>query len=431
MSVRRIGVLTSGGDAPGMNPCVRAVVRTALYHGLECYGIRRGWNGLINGDIVRLDEKSVAHTINRGGTILYTARSSEFMTEEGQRKAVSTCKFLGLDSIIAIGGDGTFRGALALSKYGINVIGIPGTIDNDISCTNYCIGFDTAANTAIECIDKLRDTMQSHERCSVVEVMGRNAGYLAMYVGLACGATAVLVPEEPIDFEKDVIEKIRQARFNGFTHYMIVVAEGAGKATEIAARIKEAIDLDPRVTVLGHIQRGGSPSARDRETAFLSRLYTTPMTALDFILGYLVPILPIALAQSAICYGFAAILGLRLTVNVLYALVLMLPAALFFISVGLLCGSVMNVKQVGGICGALFTNLTAWLSGTWFDLELVGGAFKKIAYALPFVHAVELERAAVSGSFAGILPHLLWVLGYAAAVTALAVCLFLRQMKRQ
>lgn len=165
MSVKRIGVLTSGGDAPGMNPCVRAVVRTALYRGLECYGIRRGWNGLITGDIVRLDEKSVSHTINRGGTILYTARSQEFMTEEGQRRAVSTCKFLGLDSIIAIGGDGTFRGAQALSKYGINVIGIPGTIDNDISCTNYCIGFDTAANTAIECIDKLRDTI---DRKSVV-----------------------------------------------------------------------------------------------------------------------------------------------------------------------------------------------------------------------------------------------------------------------
>ena len=264
MSIRRIGVLTSGGDAPGMNPCVRAVVRTCLYHGIECYGIRRGWNGLITGDVVKLDQKSVSHTINRGGTILYTARSKEFMTEEGQKKAVSTCKFLGLDSIIAIGGDGTFRGARALSKHGINVIGIPGTIDNDIGCTNYCIGFDTAANTAIECIDKLRDTMQSHERCSVVEVMGRNAGFLAMYVGLACGATAVLVPEEEIDFERDVIEKIRQARFNGFTHYMIVVAEGAGSASEIAARIKEAIDLDPRVTVLGHIQRGGSPNARDR-----------------------------------------------------------------------------------------------------------------------------------------------------------------------
>ena len=267
MSVKRIGVLTSGGDAPGMNACVRAVVRTALYRGIECYGIRRGWNGLIHGDIVQLDEKSVAHIINRGGTILYTARSTEFMTEEGQRKAVSTCKFLGLDGIVAIGGDGTFRGAQALSKYGISVVGIPGTIDNDISCTNYCIGFDTAANTAIECIDKLRDTMQSHERCSVVEVMGRNAGYLAMYVGLATGATAVLVPEEPIDFDRDVIEKIRQARLNGFTHYMIVVAEGAGSAAAIAAKIKEEIDLDPRVTVLGHIQRGGTPSARDRVNA--------------------------------------------------------------------------------------------------------------------------------------------------------------------
>ena len=267
MSVKRIGVLTSGGDAPGMNAAVRAVVRTALYHGIECYGIRRGYNGLINGDIIKLDEKSVAHTINRGGTILYTARSKEFMTEEGQKKAVSTCKFLGLDSVIAIGGDGTFRGARALSKHGINVVCIPATIDNDISCTNYSIGFDTAANTAIESIDKLRDTMQSHERCSVVEVMGRNAGYLAMYVGLAVGATAVLVPEKDIDFEKDVIEKIRQARFNGFTHYMIVVAEGAGSAAEIAAKIKESIDLDPRVTVLGHIQRGGSPTGRDRVNA--------------------------------------------------------------------------------------------------------------------------------------------------------------------
>lgn len=267
MSVKRIGVLTSGGDSPGMNAAVRAVVRTALYHGIECYGIRRGWHGLINGDIVKLDQKSVAHIINRGGTILYTARSKEFMTVEGQQKAVATCKFLGLDGIVAIGGDGTFRGAQALSRYGINVVGIPATIDNDICCTNYCIGFDTAANTAIECIDKLRDTMQSHERCSVVEVMGRYAGYLAMYVGLAVGATAVLVPEEPIDFERDVIEKIRRARFNGFTHYMIVVAEGAGSAADIAKRIKETISLDPRVTVLGHIQRGGVPSGRDRVNA--------------------------------------------------------------------------------------------------------------------------------------------------------------------
>lgn len=267
MSVKRIGVLTSGGDAPGMNAAVRAVVRTAMFHGIECYGIRRGYNGLISGDILRLDEKNISHTINRGGTILYTARSKEFMTEEGQRKAVSTCKFLGLDSIVAIGGDGTFRGALALSKYGINVVCIPATIDNDISCTNYSIGFDTAANTAIECIDRLRDTMQSHERCSVVEVMGRNAGFLAMYVGLAVGAHAILVPEKPIDFQQDVIEKIRRARFNGFTHYMIVVAEGAGSASDIAAKIKDAIDLDPRVTVLGHIQRGGVPTGRDRVNA--------------------------------------------------------------------------------------------------------------------------------------------------------------------
>lgn len=266
-AVRRIGVLTSGGDAPGMNAAVRSVVRSAVYRGIEVVGIRRGWNGLINGDISRLDEKSVAHIINRGGTILYTARSEEFRTEAGQRKAVNTCKLLGLDGIVAIGGDGTFRGARALSKYGISVVGIPGTIDNDIACTNYCIGFDTAANTAIECIDKLRDTMQSHERCSVVEVMGRNAGHLALYVGLAVGATAVLVPESKESFDVEVIEKIRNARLNGFTHYMVVVAEGAGSAFDVAAKIKDEIAIDPRVTVLGHIQRGGTPTARDRVNA--------------------------------------------------------------------------------------------------------------------------------------------------------------------
>ena len=266
-AVKRIGVLTSGGDAPGMNACIRAVVRSALARGIECVGIRRGYQGLISGDILEMDNASVSRIINRGGTILYSARCDEFRTKEGQEKAYATCKLLGLDGLVAIGGDGTFRGAQDLSKFGVSVVGIPGTIDNDIVCTDYTIGFDTAANTAVECIDKLRDTMQSHERCSVVEVMGRNAGYLAMYVGLACGATAVLVPEEPIDFERDVIEKIRQARFNGFTHYMIVVAEGAGSAADIAARIKDAIDLDPRVTVLGHIQRGGSPTGRDRVNA--------------------------------------------------------------------------------------------------------------------------------------------------------------------
>lgn len=265
--VKRIGVLTSGGDAPGMNAAVRAVYRAAVNRGIECLGIRRGWNGLISGDLIRLDAGACSHIIDRGGTILFSARSDEFKTEEGQQKAVNTCKLYGLEGIVVIGGDGSFRGAMALAKHGISVVGIPGTIDNDISCTAYTIGFDTAANTAIEAIDKLRDTMQSHERCSVVEVMGRNAGHLAVYVGLATGATAVLVPEEKIDFEHDVIEKIRTARLNGFTHYMIVVAEGAASAFDVAAKIREATALDPRVTVLGHIQRGGSPSARDRVTA--------------------------------------------------------------------------------------------------------------------------------------------------------------------
>ena len=248
--IRRIGVLTSGGDAPGMNSAVRAVVRTAVGQGIECIGIRRGWSGLISSDFVQ-----------------------EFMDHAGREKAIATCKLLGLDGIVAIGGDGTFRGALALSRqvaeHGnkLSVVGIPATIDNDIGCSHYTIGFDTACNTCIECIDKLRDTMQSHERCSVVEVMGRHAGNLALYVGLAVGATAVLIPERPVDFERDVIENIRRARLAGTTHYMIVVAEGAGKAFYIGEQIHEAIGIDPRVTVLGHIQRGGSPSARDRETA--------------------------------------------------------------------------------------------------------------------------------------------------------------------
>ena len=265
--IKRIGVLTSGGDSPGMNAAVRAVYRTCVNRNIECLGIFRGWNGLINGDVRRLTQSDVSHIISRGGTVLYSARSPEFKTEAGQQKAVNTCKLFGIDGIVAIGGDGTFRGALALSKHGISVVGIPGTIDNDIASTAYTIGFDTAANTAVECIDKLRDTMQSHERCSVVEIMGRDAGHLAVYVGLATGATAVLVPELPIDFERDVIEKIRAARLNGFTHYMIVVAEGAAKVMEVAEKIKEGTGLDPRVTVLGHIQRGGSPTARDRVTA--------------------------------------------------------------------------------------------------------------------------------------------------------------------
>jgi len=265
--IKRIGVLTSGGDAPGMNAAVRAVVRTAHANGMECIGIRRGWQGLITSDFTTLQRESVGHILNRGGTILYTARSEDFMSEKGRLKAVATCKMLGIDAVVAIGGDGTFRGALELSRLGIPVVGIPATIDNDVGCTNYTIGFDTACNTAIECIDRLRDTMQSHERCSVVEVMGRNAGFLALYVGIAVGATAVLVPEHETDFQKDVIERIQESRLAGNTHFMIVVAEGAGSAVEIGKQIHEAIGIEPRVTVLGHIQRGGTPNARDRETA--------------------------------------------------------------------------------------------------------------------------------------------------------------------
>ena len=255
--VKRIGVLTSGGDAPGMNAAVRAVVRTAVNRGIECIGIRRGWNGLINHDFIRMDSNSVSHIIDKGGTMLYTARSEEFMTPEGREKAIATCKLLGLEGIVAIGGDGTFRGALALSRQlaeqgeTLQVVGVPATIDNDIGCSNYTIGFDTACNTAIECVDKLRDTMQSHERCSVVEVMGRHAGYLALYVGISVGATAVLIPERPVDFDRDVVEKIRQARLSGTTHYMVVVAEGAGSAVDIGKRIHEELGIDPRVTSSG------------------------------------------------------------------------------------------------------------------------------------------------------------------------------------
>ena len=271
--VNRIVVLTSGGEAPGMNAAVRSVVRAYIARGIGCIGIRRGWNGLITSDFVPLTSSSVSHIINKGGTMLYTARSLEFMEEEGRAKALATCRLLGLDAIVAIGGDGTFRGALAISRQAakdgmdLRVVGIPATIDNDIGCSHYTIGFDTACNTAVECIDRLRDTMQSHERCSVVEVMGRHAGYLALYVGISVGATAVLIPEREVNFEQDVVEKIRRARLAGTTHYMVVVAEGAGNTMEISQRIHEEVGIDPRVTVLGHIQRGGSPTARDRETA--------------------------------------------------------------------------------------------------------------------------------------------------------------------
>ena len=274
--IKRIGVLTSGGDAPGMNAAIRAVVRASITNGVQCVGIYRGYEGLLGHSQLGKDFRvlqgiDVSHILSRGGTMLYTARSEVFRTKEGQQHAAQTCNLLGLDGVITIGGDGTFQGALALSKQGIPVIGIPGTIDNDIGCTHYTIGFDTACNTAVECIDKLRDTMQSHERCSVVEVMGRHAGYLALYVGLAVGANAVLLPErkDEFDIEKDLFIPMEEARLAGNTHFIVVVAEGAGSAFEIGKDIEKKMGMKPRVTVLGHIQRGGVPTVRDRETASL------------------------------------------------------------------------------------------------------------------------------------------------------------------
>ena len=263
-----VGILTSGGDAPGMNAAIRAVTRAAIYNGFEVKGIMRGYRGLITDEIIPFQTQNVSNIIQQGGTILKTARCEEFRTPEGRKTAYDNIVKHGITSLVVIGGDGSLTGArIFAEEYNFPIVGLPGTIDNDIACTDYCIGFDTAANTAIECIDKLRDTMQSHERCSVVEVMGRNAGHLALYVGLAVGATAVLVPESKESFDTEIIEKIRNARLNGFTHYMVVVAEGAGSAFDVANRIRDEIALDPRVTVLGHVQRGGSPTARDRVMA--------------------------------------------------------------------------------------------------------------------------------------------------------------------
>ena len=267
-AVKRIGVFTSGGDAPGMNAAIRSVVRSCMYYGIECIGIRRGYHGLINGDFLKLDFESVSGISRRGGTMLYSARSEDFKAKKGQEKAAATCKLLGLDALVGIGGDGTFRGLLCLAEQGLSVVGIPGTIDNDIACSSYTIGYDTACNTALECIDKLRDTMQSHERCSVVEVMGRHAGHVALNVGVACGATSVLVPEQPLNYEEDQNEPIRQARLGGRTNFTVIVAEGVqGGAYEVARQITEATALDTRVTILGHVQRGGVPTLRDRVAA--------------------------------------------------------------------------------------------------------------------------------------------------------------------
>ena len=265
--IRRIGVLTSGGDAPGMNALIRSVVRSASANEISVLGIRRGYSGLINGDIIEMGARSVDGIIRKGGTMLYTARCKEMLTEEGLQKAADTCRYLGIDGLICCGGDGTFRGAQALSRKGVPCIGVPGTIDNDIGCSDYTIGFDTACNTAIECIDKLRDTMQSHERCSVVEVMGRRAGHLALQVGCAVGATAICLPERQLDFDTEIVERMRIGRIKGRNHHIIIVAEGYGSAQEVADQIHEATGIDTRVTILGHIQRGGSPSAMDRVMA--------------------------------------------------------------------------------------------------------------------------------------------------------------------
>ena len=263
-----IGILTSGGDAPGMNPAIRAVVRAALSKGYNVKGIRHGYNGLLTDDIFDMDLRSVSEIIHRGGTMLYTARSMEFMTEEGQQKAAETCRRYGIDTLVVIGGDGSFRGCLAIFQKGIKCIGIPGTIDNDIACSEYTIGYDTALNTAMEMIDKLRDTTQSHERCCVVEVMGRHSGYLAINTAIATGALCVLIPEMgEINIQEDVVERIKETQRKGKKNFIVLVAEGVGQVFQIAEEIEKSTGIETRATVLGHVQRGGSPSMRDRVVA--------------------------------------------------------------------------------------------------------------------------------------------------------------------
>ena len=268
--IRRIGVLTSGGDAPGMNAAIRAVVRSALDRHMKVFGIRHGYNGLINHDVFEMHVRSVSEIIHRGGTILYTARSEEYKTLEGQELAAANCRDHGIQAVVVIGGDGSFRGAKDLAAQGIPCIGIPGTIDNDIPCTDYTIGYDTAMNTALEMIDKLRDTTQSHDRCSVVEVMGRCAGYIAANIGLAVGAIIALVPEYPVDIDQEIVAKMRRTKKSGKKHFIVVVAEGAyhtegvASADELARYIEQKAGIETRATVLGHVQRGGSPTLRDR-----------------------------------------------------------------------------------------------------------------------------------------------------------------------
>lgn len=263
--INTIAVLTSGGDAPGMNAAIRGVVRTALASGKKVKGIYRGYAGLLDEDIQDMTAKSVADIIQRGGTVLYTARCAEFMTKEGQDKGAEICKKHGIDAVVVIGGDGSFQGARRLAERGINTIGIPCTIDLDIACTDYTIGFDTAINTAMEAIDKVRDTSTSHERCSIIEVMGRHAGHIALWCGIANGAEDILLPERfEENFEGRIIENIREKRKIGKKHHIVINAEGIGNSYEMAKRIEQATGMETRATIIGHIQRGGSPTCRDR-----------------------------------------------------------------------------------------------------------------------------------------------------------------------
>jgi 6-phosphofructokinase 1 len=266
LQMKRIGVLTSGGDAPGMNAAVRAVVRKAIYHGLEVYGVYQGYNGLINGNIKKLELGSVGDIIHRGGTILRSARCEEFKTKEGQAKGIEQLKKFGIEGLVVIGGDGSYRGAQKLTEQGFPCVGIPGTIDNDIPGTDFTIGFDTALNTVIEAIDKIRDTATSHERTFVIEVMGRDAGDIALWSGLAGGAETILIPEDPFNID-EIVERLRKGQERGKKHSIIVVAEGVMSGTEFAQKLKDATNMETRVSVLGHIQRGGSPTAFDRVLA--------------------------------------------------------------------------------------------------------------------------------------------------------------------
>lgn len=275
--IKTIGVLTSGGDAPGMNAAIRAVVRTAIVNGKQVKGIRKGYQGLLDEEIIDMDKSSVSDIIQKGGTILYTARCMEFVTEEGQKKGVEICKKHGIDGLVVIGGDGSFRGAQRLANLGINTIGIPGTIDLDIACSDYTIGFDTAINTAMDAIDKVRDTSTSHERCSIIEVMGRRAGYIALWTGIANGAEDILLPERYDNNEQELINNIIRNRKRGKKHHIIINAEGIGHSESMARRIEAATGMETRATILGHMQRGGIPTCKDRMYASIMGAYAVDL----------------------------------------------------------------------------------------------------------------------------------------------------------